>query len=190
MPTTPSKYSGKFLLRVPPRLHRALAERADRAGTSLNRLCIDLLSTGVDSRDPESSLFAKLRGCFGPSLRAIVLFGSHARGSAMDTSDTDVLLVFAPETEISRALYRKWEDSPDAEGSPDLSLHCVTPADPERAGGLWLEVALDGIVLWDADGATSRLLAALKRRIAEGRYVREKSHGHGYWKRIDGRKTG
>jgi hypothetical protein len=184
MPSRPPKYSGKFLLRLPPALHEALADRAERAATSLNQVCIDLLSTALDTPRPEEPLLARLRDRFGTALRAIVLFGSRARGTAMDTSDTDLLLVFAPGTEISRALYRKWEGSPEAMDSPDVALHCVTPADPERAGGLWLEMALDGIVLWDADGTTSRLLTNLKRRIAEGRYVREKSHGHGYWRRV------
>lgn len=98
----------------------------------------------------------------------------------MDTSDTDLLLVFSADTEITRALYRKW----DGEADPDLSLHCVTFPKRDRTGSLWLEVALDGIVLWERDSAVSEVLRRLKREIAEGNYVREKVHGHGYWRAI------
>ena len=36
-------YSGKILLRVPPALHRDLAEEAFRTGRSINALCIEAL---------------------------------------------------------------------------------------------------------------------------------------------------
>jgi len=38
------KYSGKFMLRIPPELHRRLAIEAAEAGISLNRLASDKLS--------------------------------------------------------------------------------------------------------------------------------------------------
>jgi len=38
------KYSGKFMLRIPPELHRSLAIEAAEAGISLNRLASDKLS--------------------------------------------------------------------------------------------------------------------------------------------------
>ena len=37
-PIDSKKYSGKFMLRVPPELHRQLAREAAEAGVSLNRL--------------------------------------------------------------------------------------------------------------------------------------------------------
>jgi predicted HicB family RNase H-like nuclease len=40
-PLTPVKYSGKFLLRTGPALHKALAVRAKREGKSLNQVCIE-----------------------------------------------------------------------------------------------------------------------------------------------------
>ena len=38
------KYSGKFMVRVPPEVHRALALKAAEAGVSLNRLASSKLS--------------------------------------------------------------------------------------------------------------------------------------------------
>ncbi len=42
-PLAVKKYSGRFLVRVPPELHRQLALEAAEAGVSLNRLAADKL---------------------------------------------------------------------------------------------------------------------------------------------------
>jgi antitoxin HicB len=43
-------YSGKWQLRTPKTLHRALAERAKREGVSLNTLSVALLAEGLGER--------------------------------------------------------------------------------------------------------------------------------------------
>ena len=43
-PISMRKYSGKFMVRVPPEVHRALALKAAEAGVSLNRLASSKLS--------------------------------------------------------------------------------------------------------------------------------------------------
>ncbi len=43
-PISTKKYSGNFLIRIPPELHRRLALEAAEAGVSLNRLASDQLS--------------------------------------------------------------------------------------------------------------------------------------------------
>lgn len=43
-PIAVKKYSGKFMLRIPPELHRHLALEAAESGISLNRLASDKLS--------------------------------------------------------------------------------------------------------------------------------------------------
>ena len=43
-PIAVKRYSGKFMLRIPPDLHRRLALEAAEAGISLNRLASDKLS--------------------------------------------------------------------------------------------------------------------------------------------------
>lgn len=45
-PSAPSKYSGKFVLRLPRSLHRSLAESAAQEGVSLNQYAATLLSAG------------------------------------------------------------------------------------------------------------------------------------------------
>lgn len=46
-PTYPESASGKFLVRLPRMLHRALIDRAEEEGVSLNQLVACLLSSGV-----------------------------------------------------------------------------------------------------------------------------------------------
>ena len=43
-PLATKKYSGRFMVRVPPELHRQLSLEAAEAGVSLNRLASDRLS--------------------------------------------------------------------------------------------------------------------------------------------------
>jgi len=43
-PLSAKKYSGRFMVRVPPELHRRLALEAAESGVSLNRLAADKLS--------------------------------------------------------------------------------------------------------------------------------------------------
>lgn len=45
-PLAAKKYSGNFMVRVPPELHRRLVLEAAEAGISLNRLASDKLSRG------------------------------------------------------------------------------------------------------------------------------------------------
>ncbi|MDR2462199.1 MAG: toxin-antitoxin system HicB family antitoxin [Verrucomicrobiales bacterium] len=42
-PVKAAAYSGKFVLRIDPELHKALAIRAFKEGKSLNELCLDSL---------------------------------------------------------------------------------------------------------------------------------------------------
>jgi predicted HicB family RNase H-like nuclease len=44
-PLAAKKYSGRFMVRVPPELHRRLALEAAESGVSLNRLASDKLSS-------------------------------------------------------------------------------------------------------------------------------------------------
>lgn len=45
-PLATKNYSGRFMVRIPPELHRELSFEAHEAGISLNRLTSDLLSRG------------------------------------------------------------------------------------------------------------------------------------------------
>ena len=177
-------YSGRFLLRIDPELHSRLVREAAAQMVSLNELCrVRLAEVGAGGDRPDERWVDEVRRAFPVGPIAVVLFGSEARLRATSGSDVDLLVVFPPGTKIARSMYRAL----DAIGSEppagrETSHHLVSlPESPEAAGGLWYEVALEGRMLHDADGRTSRFLARLRDEIASGRMRRARSHGHPYW---------
>jgi predicted HicB family RNase H-like nuclease len=46
-------FTGKFVTRVPPQVHRKLSENASRAGLSMNQYVVELLSKSVDENVAE-----------------------------------------------------------------------------------------------------------------------------------------
>jgi antitoxin HicB len=51
-PTIEDSFSGRFVVRMPRSLHRALAEQAEREGVSLNQYIVALLARDWPSRRP------------------------------------------------------------------------------------------------------------------------------------------
>lgn len=195
----PRNASGRFVVRVPSDLHRQLKRVADEAGSSLNALCVRLLKDGsreslgtgdvgcieylplASSRQAVASLSAFL----GDRLVGVVLFGSVARGDSVPSSDIDLLAVVSPVVEITRDLYDGWDSrAPEALIVDRISVQFVLlPSKPEVAGSLWLETAMDGVVLYDPSLEVSRFLADLRRWVASGGAIRKIVHGHPYWVR-------
>jgi len=118
------------------------------------------------------------------SIVGVVLFGSVARGEERVGSDIDMLIVLQPDTVLSRQLYDRWDQ---LGAGPSLSPHFVhLPSQVEDVGSLWLEAAIDGIVLLDQDLRIAKVLGKVRREIARGRFERGMAHGHPYWKRNEG----
>ena len=127
----------------------------------------------------------RLVGAFPDPPLAVVLFGSVARGQAATDSDTDLLVVFDGDVRVDRALYRHVDAIVEAAASPNPpSVQLVSlPPRAEDVGGLWLEAALDGRVLWERGTQVSAFLRRLRDRIASGTMRRRTAHGHPYWVR-------
>lgn len=177
--------SGRFLLRLDPELHEALRTSADAEGVSLNTYCARRLAAppGIASGELAPAV-ARATQQFGVDLVAVVAYGSWARGEAGPDSDLDLLIVLKPGVAITRSLYREWDEAP-------LTAYCLS-VEPSMVGlpspelpvtGLWAEVAVDGIVLFDPDLIVSRHLAAVRRRIASGEIIRRSGAGQPYWVR-------
>jgi hypothetical protein len=183
--------SGRFVLRLPVKLHAALRHRAEAENLSLNQLCLRALAgylapgrqpASLTPREPPWLLAA--RRVLGKDLLGAVLFGSEARGEARSDSDIDLLLVTGPNIRLSRRLYSLWDEQPGDEKHSPHFVHL--PATPAQAGSIWLEAAVDGIVLHDPEGRIVRLLGQLRRAIASGRLRREAAYGHPYWVKGEG----
>lgn len=118
--------------------------------------------------DVPDGIVSGLREGLGDNLLSVVLFGSRARGEAHEGSDWDILVVARdlPERTLERAFLLKRMLPPEHRG--EVSLLSRTPEE-FMAGlpDLYLDIALDGVILYDTgDYVAERLefLRALIRR--------------------------
>ncbi len=193
------KSSGATLiLRIPSSLHRRLKLDARSADLSLNKHCRALLSRRTEESSTAGApapvalagsssriallqeLSAQVIEAWGNSIEGLALFGSYARGGDTASSDIDLLIVLSRKVELDRDVYSRWtiRKFGGREVSP---LFVQIPGEGERIGGLWFEVALDGIVLFDRDLLLSRFLSRVRDLIAGGEVRRMITHGHPYW---------
>jgi predicted nucleotidyltransferase len=180
----PSYGSGRFLLRLPPALHGALQAAAGAAGLSLNEYCVRRLGAGgpgLAVHEGAVALVTRAAELVGNALVAVVVYGSWARNEAAAASDVDVLVVVEPRVPLTRTLYRAWDKAPVEWQGRRVDPHFVHPPADRIAGGVWGEVAVDGLVLFERDWRLSARLAAIRHDIASGRLVRRLVHGQPYW---------
>lgn len=178
--------SGRFILRIDPRLHSALREAARDAETSLNEYCARKLASPGAWLDSEASgIVERAASILGKSLVGVVAFGSWVRGEHDATSDFDVLLIADDDLPISRNLYRRWDDAPALFWKGlGVEPHFAHPLPAgEVPSGLWAEIATEGVVLFERGFRVSRRLAEVRRRIADGDIVRRSVQGQPYWLR-------
>jgi hypothetical protein len=177
--------SGRFVLRIDPGLHGALRAAARESGVSLNDYCARKLALPVGSlvaTDPAGAAVARAALLFGERLVGVVAYGSWARGEAGVDSDVDLLVVLEEGVPLTRALYRGWDAAPLEWAGHPVEAHFVhLPPPAQTVAGLWGEVALDGIVLFERGLRVSTRVAAIRRDVASGRIVRREAHGQAYW---------
>ncbi|RIL11992.1 MAG: hypothetical protein DCC75_01305, partial [Proteobacteria bacterium] len=176
----PAKASGKFVLRLNPKLHNTIRSRAHARGISLNAMCQQLILAGLRQTQDElpqlqHEIISKATKLHGDGFLGLVLFGSVARGDYDHISDMDLLLVLERGVSLQRDLYRAW----DKEFAQKISVHYAhLPAAPNQAGSLWLECARDGQILYDPSGRIQRVLLSINDLVASGKVVRKLTHGH------------
>lgn len=176
--------SGRFVVRIDPALHASLRQAARTAGTSLNHHCVRKLAS---PRAPLDSTAAAVVGrattILKDSLLGVVAFGSWARRDESSTSDMDVLLITGDNVAISRSLYRQWDAGPDLDwDGHEVSPHFASlPSENERVSGLWAEVAVDGLILFERALLVSRRLASIRRRMLDGKISLRVAGGQRYW---------
>jgi predicted nucleotidyltransferase len=175
--------SGRFVLRIPPPLHAALAESARPRGLSLNEHCVRSLARAeAVSGNALSETVARALEQLGPAVVAVAVFGSWARGEAGPSSDVDVLIVVAPEVEITRSLYAPWDDVDLAVDGRRVEPHFVQVREAgDPISGLWAEIALDGAIVYDPHLSLSGELSRIRRAILGGELVRRSAGGRSWW---------
>ncbi len=174
--------SGRFVLRLDPRLHGTLRRAAAEAELSLNEYCMRALAGSRGVAGPGWRAVERAAETVDAGLVGVVVYGSWARGEAVAGSDVDVLVVVDREVPVVRSLYRRWDEEPVWWEGWRVEPHFVhLPPVDERPSGTWAEVAIDGIVLFDRDLEVARALVRLRRLIVDGGLVRGEAHGQPYW---------
>jgi hypothetical protein len=179
--------SGRFVLRLDPGLHATLRRAARDAGISLNDYCVRKLGApaNLGAFPAAAAAIEKAARIAGERLAGVAVYGSWSRGSLLASSDVDLLIVVDRELTRTRQLYRLWDDAPLSWNGHVVEPHFVhLPGSDETVGGLWAEVALDGIVLFESGARLSSRLVQVRHDIAEGHIVRKTVHGQPYWTKV------
>lgn len=119
----------------------------------------------------------------GDRLKAIVLFGSRARGDHHPDSDWDLLVIAEalPEGRLDRYQELKRLLPPGTRGA--AAMLATTPEEFEaHLPELYLDIALDGKVVYDRAGYAAGRLAELRRVIDKAGLYRERTTAGYVWK--------
>lgn len=124
-----------------------------------------------------------LKQALSDNLVAVVLFGSRARGEADENSDWDLLVIarHLPEKPFKRHLYLK-KMLPDI-WRGQVAILAKTPEEFEAyLPSLFLDIALDGSILYDSDGYIADRLNRVQRLIQRYGLQREQSGTELIWR--------
>ena len=139
------------------------------------------------SRDVEL-LRNRLRGLREPCIKAVLLFGSRARGESAGRSDVD-LLVLHEEWEIEdavlrrRRLYGLLRESVGEEFEDitvvDMKLECFLK--PREIAALLLNVYWDAVVVYDRTESVEGFLKGVREKISKSGLKRVRDGKAYYW---------
>jgi predicted nucleotidyltransferase len=174
-----------MLLRLPTSVHAALQAAARDARLSLNEYCTRRLAGPATRLSVSEDAVRAVRAAadlLGDHLVSVVLYGSWPAGHAASLSDVDLLIVVERSVGLTRGLYRRWDQRPITWNDRPVDPHFAhVPRRDEDPTGLWAEVAVSGIVLFERGDRVSAHLVRVRSAIADGKLVRKISHGQPYW---------
>jgi predicted nucleotidyltransferase len=130
-----------------------------------------------------AEVITALRKGLGDDLVAVVLFGSRARGEADEASDWDLLVIARrlPERTLERHIHMK-RTLPVAWRGRTAILAKTVDEFESYLPSLYLDIALDGVILNDPDGYMAERLNRLKRLLREQRLRRVQVQGDLIWR--------
>ncbi len=129
-------------------------------------------------------LVEHLQQILGDRLDAVVLFGSRARGEGRADSDWDLLIVVR---DLPRSPLKRWRWFRQKVEPPllDVDIPLKTPEEwYEHLSSLTLDIALDGVILYDAPWRMHRFLEKIKRALKEAGLQRERVQEGYLWRDV------
>ena len=136
----------------------------------------------TDAVDELSPVISALGDALGDRLIAVVLFGSRARAEADEASDWDLLLIARglPDSTWSRHIALKRSLPSGWRGR--IAVLAKTPKEFEaRLAALYLDIAYDGVILYDPEGYAATKLARIRRLGKEAGLIRRERGGERIW---------
>jgi len=133
--------------------------------------------------DLPALVVSALVGTLGDRLRSVVLFGSRARGDHYPESDWDLLVIadLLPTRPLERYREIKSALPPATRGA--TAVLATTPQEFEgHLPEIYLDIALDGQILWDRAGYAAGRLAELRRIMDRSGLYRERTPAGDIWK--------
>lgn len=130
-----------------------------------------------------SDVVAALRQGLSDDLVAVALFGSRARGEAGEGSDWDIFVlahhlpngILERHQRLKRLLPDVWRGR--------VAVLAKTPQEfSSHLPPLWLDIALDGIVLYDPEGYVTDRLEQLRALIHRRGLIRERTGRNLVWR--------
>lgn len=141
------------------------------------------LSTQIgEDPDVPAQIVPALQAALGDRLWAIVLFGSRARGDHHPASDWDLFVIAEglPEPVLERYRALKGALPPGVRGATAI-LATSPEAFEARVSDVYLDIALDGQILYDPSRYLARKLAELRRIIDKAGLYRERTPAGDIW---------
>lgn len=129
-----------------------------------------------------SPLVRSLRKGLGEDLIAVVLFGSRARGVTRKTSDWDLFILVRslPFSPLKRYSYLRGLYDNGPEGG--VSLLARTQSEFEEGfPAFYLDLGLDGVILFDTGGYMEAKLKRIREITKEAGLKRETISGGFFW---------
>ena len=115
-------------------------------------------------------------------LISVILFGSHARGDAKETSDYDLFIIATglPQKPFQRVLFIRTP----LRGQFDAKI-CIIAKTPEEIlkgfPPLYLDLGLDGVILFDQNDFFKNLQVKIRNIIRQAGLQRKRDNGEFYW---------
>ncbi len=132
--------------------------------------------------NPINNISTAFQHGLGNQLVSLVLFGSRARGDAHIDSDWDVLLIAhgLPSDAFDRHLLIKQLLPTEIRGA--VSVLARTPQEFEHSiSSLYLDIAMDGVVVFDCDDFIHRRLNILRELTQNADLIRKRSPSGDVW---------